>query len=174
MLSDKITVWFAFACVFLGLGFVLGVSSRVFDPVQQPIVERFEEAERYPTGELTLERNPNTTRPKPLPKAKDAERIRTVIVEVPASPEPQTVQLDIQQQEDGSQRITAATSAGEILGGVDIPIGTRKVSIPKWNVGLYQTRNTPGIFALYTRDRWSFGAMLDQHKELGLMLGFRF
>jgi len=158
----------------LSIGVIGGIwiTSWLDDPMQVRL-EQPAEPERHASGALTLERNPEAPRPKPLPRAKNAETIRIITVQAPPSPIPQTIQVDIQQQADETRRVTVSSDAGEILGGVDIPVVTRPRQVPKWNIGLYQT-DRPGIFALYGENRWTFGAMMNLEQEIGVMFGIRF
>ena len=156
------------------LGFPAGIwVSALMDAPTVARIESPAEPERHASGALTLERNPEAPRPKPLPRAKNAETVRIVTIQAPPSPETQTIQIDVQRQADDTERVTVATDAGEILGGVDIPIVTRPRQVPKWNIGLYQTQE-PGIYAIYGEKTWTFGAMMNLEQEIGIMLGIRF
>ena len=156
------------------LGFPAGIwVSALMDAPTVARIESPAEPERHASGALTLERNPEAPRPKPLPRAKNAETVRIVTIQAPASPEPQTIQIDVQRQTDDTERITVATDAGEILGGMDIPTRPKKDQVPRWNIGLYQM-GEPGIYAIYGEKTWTFGAMMNLEQEIGLMLGFRF
>jgi hypothetical protein len=96
-------------------GFALGRSrSMVQRSIDPPAPEI-----RHETGAVTLRRDPAVIPPPPLVTGE--KRIRAVVLDLPALPSPEKLQLDITRKDDGSERVTARLENGETLGGIDIP-----------------------------------------------------
>jgi hypothetical protein len=130
---------FIFGALLASLATNAGWVYIMFRP--KPIVTETAQPEvRRADGSVILERsatNPDATpRLTSVPKGGVIQRV--VTVEVPSPPptatadsSPTTVELTIYKDEDGGERVVAATDKGVILGGLDVPVAPA-VALPKY------------------------------------------
>jgi hypothetical protein len=122
-------------------------------------------AVRQSDGSLILERKPDPA-PQPkqqIPRRAKVERVAAVTVQ-PDAPAPEagkpcppvTVDLTLIREPDGARRILASSPDGQVVGGIDVPVGPITMPAPakRWAAGLSWSPidRTSGIWI--ERDLW--------------------
>lgn len=166
MISTRIA--FPLAGLVLGVALGLGLNWKLYHPKPAPIQTAAPEV-RQKDGSLVLKREPAAApilKATVLPKGAKIERqVEVKVAPLPTiptagaaipGPGPLTVDLSVIRLKDNTQRVIASSSDGQIISGVDVPIGPAApvVKIPKWEAG-----------ALYNPGDRTYGAYI--HRSFG-------
>lgn len=144
------------------LGIVGGLALGWVVWADKPVPEGPRPEQRQPDTSLVLERRPTDQvppAPHEIPKGSREERRVSVTIQ-PAEPcPPVDVNLSLVRLPEGDARVVASSSSGEVVGGLDVPLQSPRVSLelPRatWAAGVtYAGDRAWG--ALLHRDIWRF------------------
>ena len=139
-------------------GFIVGKMDRPKPQKADPPAA----AVKHANGSQTLERT-NAKPPPPLPEPPGVKaRIRTATVDLAPSEVPTSLQMDLVEMKDGTERITVKGPG--VIGGMDFALPRPPSPVHKWTLGAGVGLKNYSVMGLRSFGRVEVGALIQRDK----------